>query len=39
MRQRDPAQASAYMTREYPPDKGRTVFDWLFEYDAMTVAI
>jgi salicylate hydroxylase len=35
----DPAKASAYMAREYPPDKGRTVFDWLFEYDAMTVAI
>ena len=35
----DPAQASAYMAREYPPDKGRTVFDWLFEYDAMTVPI
>ena len=35
----DPAQASTYMAREYPPDKGRTAFDWLFEYDAMTVAV
>jgi salicylate hydroxylase len=35
----DPAKASAYMAREYPPDKGRTVFDWLFVYDAMTAAI
>lgn len=35
----DPAQARDYMAREYPPDKGRTLFDWLFEYDAMTVPI
>jgi salicylate hydroxylase len=35
----DPAQARDYMAREYPPDKGRTAFDWLFEYDAMTVPI
>ena len=35
----DPAKASDYMEREYPPGKGRTVFDWLFEYDAMTVAV
>jgi salicylate hydroxylase len=35
----DPAQALAYMTREYPPDKGRTTYDWLFAYDAMTVPI
>src|SRR5262252_8574366 len=33
----DPAAAHAYMTREYPPDKGRTMYDWLFAYDAMTV--
>ena len=35
----DQARARDYMTREYPPDKGRTAFDWLFEYDAMTVPI
>ena len=35
----DPVAAKAYMTREYPPDKGRTMYDWLFEYDAMTVPI
>ncbi len=35
----DPAQAREYMVREYPPDKGRTLFDWLFEYDAMTVPV
>jgi salicylate hydroxylase len=35
----DPAQARNYMQREYPPDKGRTLYDWLFEYDAMTVPI
>ena len=35
----DPAQARDYMAREYPPDKGRTLFDWLFEYDALTVPV
>jgi salicylate hydroxylase len=35
----DPVAARAYMTREYPPDKGRTMYDWLFAYDAMTVSI
>jgi len=35
----DPARARDYMTREYPPDKGRTLYDWLFEYDAMTVPV
>jgi salicylate hydroxylase len=35
----DPAEARAYMAREYPPGKGRTLYDWLFEYDAMTVPI
>ena len=33
----DPVAAHAYMAREYPPDKGRTMYDWLFAYDAMTV--
>jgi salicylate hydroxylase len=35
----DPVAAHAYMTREYPPDKGRTMYDWLFAYDAMTVSL
>jgi salicylate hydroxylase len=35
----DPARARDYMVREYPPDKGRTLYDWLFEYDAMTVPV
>jgi len=35
----DPEKARDYMAREYPPDKGRTIFDWLFEYDAMTVRV
>jgi len=35
----DPVAAHAYMTREYPPDKGRTMYDWLFAYDAMTVPL
>jgi len=35
----DASRARDYMAREYPPDKGRTLFDWLFEYDAMTVPV
>jgi salicylate hydroxylase len=35
----DPAQARDYMAREYPPDRGRTLYDWLFAYDAMTVPV
>ncbi len=35
----DPLQARDYMAREYPPDKGRTLYDWLFAYDAMTVPV
>src|SRR5262245_19448551 len=35
----DPVAARAYMAREYPPGKGRTMYDWLFAYDAMTVPI
>jgi salicylate hydroxylase len=35
----DAGKARDYMDREYPPGKGRTSFDWLFAYDAMTVAV
>ena len=35
----DPARARDYMVREYRPGRGRTLFDWLFEYDAMTVPV
>lgn len=35
----DPVEAVAFMEREWAPDKVRTRYDWLFEYDAMQVAI
>jgi len=35
----DPEEARGYLAREYDPEKIRTRFDWLFEYDAMTVSI
>jgi salicylate hydroxylase len=35
----DPKQGRDYLVREYPPDKGRTLYDWLFAYDAMTVPV
>ncbi len=35
----DPDQAVAFMQREWAPDKVRTRYDWLFEYDAMQVNI
>lgn len=35
----DPGKARDYMAREYPLGKGRTIFDWLFAYDAMTVPV
>lgn len=35
----DAAQADAYVTREWQPDKIKQRYDWLFEYDAATVAI
>ena len=35
----DPTRARDYMAAEYPPDKGRTMYDWLFEHDAMTAPI
>lgn len=35
----DPQAAVGYMEQEWAPDKTRTRYDWLFEYDATQVAI
>ncbi|MCC2097258.1 MAG: FAD-dependent monooxygenase [Hyphomicrobiales bacterium] len=35
----DPDAAVAFMKREWAPDKVRTRYDWLFEYDAMNVEV
>lgn len=35
----DPDAAVAFMEGEWAPDKVRTRYDWLFEYDAMKVVI
>lgn len=35
----DPAGAVDYVTQEWTPEKTRTRYDWLFEYDATTAPI
>jgi salicylate hydroxylase len=35
----DPAQAEIIMDREFHPDRVRQRYDWLFEYDALTVPL
>jgi salicylate hydroxylase len=35
----DPAEAVAYVGQEWTPEKTRTRYDWLFEYDATTEPI
>lgn len=35
----DPVRAAAYVDREWQPDLVRRRYDWLFDYDARTVAI
>ena len=35
----DPALAVDYVSSEWDPEKVRRRYDWLFEYDAWTVAL
>ena len=35
----DPTNAAAYIDREFAADKIRQRYDWLYEYDALTVPI
>ncbi len=35
----DPVGAEAYINREFAPDKIRQRYDWLYEYDALTVPV
>jgi salicylate hydroxylase len=34
-----PEGAAAYVEREFQPEKVRQRYDWLYEYDALTVAL
>lgn len=34
-----PEGAAAYVEREFQPDKVKQRYDWLYEYDALTVAL
>jgi len=35
----DPATAAAFVDREWEPERIRKRYDWLFEYDAVNVAL
>lgn len=35
----DPASAEAYIEREFAPEKIRQRYDWLYEYDALSVPV
>ena len=35
----DHDQAVAYVTREWEPERVRTRYDWLFEYDPLTTPL
>ena len=35
----DPDEAAAYIVREFQPEKMRQRYDWLYEYDALTVPV
>ena len=35
----DPVSAAAYIDREFAPEKIRQRYDWLYEYDALTVTV
>ncbi len=34
-----PEGAAAYVEREFQPDKVKQRYDWLYEYDALTMAL
>ena len=35
----DPVQAAEYVTREWEPERVKTRYDWLYDYDARTVPL